>query len=129
MEHWLDLIAAGKAGYVTAFGMGGVFFALLCLYLFTLAMGTIIKIWRFRARHDEHASRPAASVASVQAAEANGEGEKIAAAVAVACVLQHRKRTAAVYTPDTGAGTHAGSSSAWRAAGRLDLMLPPTRRG
>ncbi len=129
MEHWLDLIAAGKAGYVTAFGMGGVFFALLCLYLFTLAMGTVVKIWRFRPRRDEHASRPAASAASVQAAVANDEGEKIAAAVAVAYALQRGKRTAAGYAPDTGVGTRAGSGSAWRAAGRLDLMLPPTRRG
>jgi Na+-transporting methylmalonyl-CoA/oxaloacetate decarboxylase gamma subunit len=131
MEHWIEQISAGRAGFVTAYGMGGVFFALVCLYLFTLAMGTMIKIWRFRARHDERASRPQVSAgeARERVTAADEEGGKIAAAIAVAYALQLEKSRAALCVGNVNTAAGTGTVSAWRAAGRLELMSPPTRHG
>ena len=50
MEHVLDLIANGRAGHVAAMGMGGVFMALLFLFLFISSLGKVYRFSKLRGR-------------------------------------------------------------------------------
>ena len=131
MEHVLEQIANGHPGYVTAYGMGGVFFALVCLYLFTLAMSAVIKSRRPHHRHDEHVSRTrtVANPAPAAAAKPDDEGAAIAAAIAVAYAMQTGGRRVTAPAAVFSQAVAQGRSSAWSAAGRLDLMSPHLRRG
>lgn len=131
MEHVLDKIANGHPGYVTAYGMGGVFFALVCLYLFTLAMSAITKSRRPRHRHDERVSRARtiANPAPAAVEKPDDEGAAIAAAIAVAYAMQTGGRRLVAPAGVVGRAVAQDRASAWRAAGRLDLMSPRFRRG
>ena len=50
MGHVLELIEKGQAGYVTAMGMGGVFTALLFLFLFITSLGKVYRFKKLRGR-------------------------------------------------------------------------------
>jgi Na+-transporting methylmalonyl-CoA/oxaloacetate decarboxylase gamma subunit len=112
MEHVLDLIEKGQAGYVTAMGMGGVFTALIFLFLFIMALGKLYSFKKVRGRK--------ASVPPPQSSDDPDETERVAA-VAVALALGGgSRRTGASVSPEE-------EPSQWKVAGRLSMMRPFTR--
>jgi Na+-transporting methylmalonyl-CoA/oxaloacetate decarboxylase gamma subunit len=112
MEHVLELIEKGRAGYVTAMGMGGVFAALIFLFLFILSLGKLYSFRKVRGRK--------ASVPPPPSSDNPDETEHVAA-VAVALALGSGvRRTGASVSPEE-------EPSQWRVAGRLSMMRPFTR--
>jgi sodium pump decarboxylase gamma subunit len=119
MEHILELIENGQAGYVTAMGMGGVFTALLFLFLFISSLGKVYRFKKLRSRKkNAPRPRPTQPPRKVQPS-----GEEIVAAVAVACAMAGRGRRTGVSIPPGG----EEEPSPWKTAGRLALMRPFVR--
>lgn len=116
MEHVLELIEKGRAGYVTAMGMSGVFAALIFLFLFIMALG---KVFRFKKLRGRKLSAPESN--PPPSAEAPDETEQ-AAAVAVALALGRGDRTGVSVPPGRDE-----EPSPWKVAGRLSMMRPFTR--
>jgi sodium pump decarboxylase gamma subunit len=123
MQDGLDMVAQGNAGIITLLGMGGVFIALVCLYLFTTLLGKTSKAARTRRKSAASKPPPASAGASLPAEAAPG-GDELAAAVAVAMALQAGRRR-----PALALRTAPGGGSSWKMAGRLTLMRPPGSRG
>lgn len=120
MEHVFELIENGQAGYVTAMGMGGVFMALLFLFLFIASLG---KVYRFKKLRGRNRSRPAPNPAQPPAEE-SPSGDETAAALAVALALfGGSRRTGVSIKP----GPAEEAPSPWKVAGRLSLMRPFAR--
>lgn len=120
MEHVLELIENGRAGYVAAMGMGGVFAALLFMFLFIFSLG---KAYRFGKLRNRKKSSPPAGPSQAPGQEKSSGGE-LAAALAVALAVSGRARR-------TGASLRTGPAteelSPWRTAGRLAMMRPFVR--
>jgi len=115
MEQVLELIERGRAGYVAAMGMGGVFAALVFLYTFIFALGKVSRFGKVRSRS------PAAPPPGPPPPEP--DNAQIAAAVAVALALSGPGRR-------KGVSVSAGGEeepSAWKAAGRMAMMQPFVR--
>ena len=129
MSHIWERIAAGQGGYVTVIGIGGVFLALICMYLFIAISHRTIH--QMRSRRRKHRPReispknPSAAEAPVlkeaeRAMPENKEAEtEMVAAIAVACALQEVKNP----RPRSERFVHSSPGS-WRMAGRLELMKP-----
>jgi Na+-transporting methylmalonyl-CoA/oxaloacetate decarboxylase gamma subunit len=114
MEHVLELIEKGQAGYVTAMGMGGVFTALLFLFIFIAALGKVHRFKRLRGRKPSPpASRPPP--------ETDKTGKVAALAVALALVDQSSPTSVSLPTGEEY------ESSPWKVAGRLTMMRPFVR--
>jgi len=114
MEQVLELIERGRAGYVAAMGMGGVFAALVFLYTFIFILGKAHRFGRVRSRS------PSAPPPGPTPEPDEGE---TAAVVAVALALSSPSRR-------TGVSVSAGveeEPSGWKVAGRLAMMRPFTR--
>lgn len=114
MENVLDLIEQGRAGYVTAMGMGGVFTALLFLFLF---IGLLGKFYRFKRLRGRKAADP------VSRPPPEPDNAETVAALAVALALSDQGRR-------TGVSVSAGGEdepSPWKVAGRLSMMRPFVR--
>ena len=120
MEHIFELIEKGQAGYVTAMGMGGVFMALLFLFLFIASLG---KVYRFKKLRGRSPSTPAPNPAQPPVEE-SPSGDETAAALAVALALSGGSRRTGVSIKP---GPVEEEPSAWKAAGRLSLMRPFAR--
>jgi Na+-transporting methylmalonyl-CoA/oxaloacetate decarboxylase gamma subunit len=114
MEHALDLIEKGQAGFVTAMGMGGVFTALIFLFLFIVLLG---KLYRFKKVRSRKAAEPAPRPPS------EPDNAETVAALAVALALADQGRRSGVSVPPSG----EEEPSAWKMAGRLSMMRPFTR--
>lgn len=117
MEHVLDLIEQGQAGYVTAMGMGGVFTALLFLFLFIGSLGKVYRFKKLRTR------KPGTPASNPPPAADEPVGAEQAAAVAVALALGGGSRRSGVSVPLEG----EDEPSPWKTAGRLALMRPFVR--
>jgi Na+-transporting methylmalonyl-CoA/oxaloacetate decarboxylase gamma subunit len=119
MEHVLELIGEGRAGYVTAMGMGGVFLALLALFLFIAALGKAYRFGKLRGRGKEAPARGDV----LSPAEREHPGGELAAVLAVAVALSGRGRQTGVSIPPGG----GEEPSPWKTAGRLSMMRPFVR--
>jgi Na+-transporting methylmalonyl-CoA/oxaloacetate decarboxylase gamma subunit len=120
MERVLELIENGRAGYVAAMGMGGVFTALIFRFLFIILLGKIYRFSRLRGRKKN-------APASSPPPPAGGEepaGEEIAAALAAALALAGQSRRTGVSLPS---GPASDEPSPWKTAGRLSMMRPFVR--
>jgi Na+-transporting methylmalonyl-CoA/oxaloacetate decarboxylase gamma subunit len=94
-------------------GMGGVFLALVCLYLFTSGLS-----FASTRRRSGEAKRPGAKTAEAkQDKQHDDSGDALAAAIAVAITLQSQDRSAPVQLSIPGQGTNP-----WKLAGRAGLM-------
>ena len=137
MEQILELLEKGQAGRVTAFGVGGVFVALLCVYLFISVMHRSIHFLRLRQRGKSAAleAQPAAlgmstapprtesrSEKKTMPKETNDENLQLAASIAVALALEEKKKRRRLDMP-----TVKTAVNSWAIAGRLDLMGPLKR--
>lgn len=111
MEHVLELIEKGQAGYVTAMGMGGVFTALIFLFLFIFLLG---KAHRFRKVRSRSPSAPVARP------PLEPDAEETAAAIAVALALSDKSGRMGVSVSPVA----EEEPSPWKAAGRLAMMRP-----
>lgn len=116
MEFSWELVEKGHAGVITLVGMGGVFTALIFLYIFTSLLGRIGR--RRRSVVTDPQETPQQDPPPAGRAD---DGESLAAAVAVSLALSGRSR----------APQHAGARAAggednnpWRLAGRRALMRP-----
>jgi Na+-transporting methylmalonyl-CoA/oxaloacetate decarboxylase gamma subunit len=120
MDSALDMLEKGQVGVVTLLGMGGVFMALLFLYVFTSLLGN-----RYRRRKSARAAEVSNPLSGQEKPSSppgqEFKGDELAAAVAVAIALgrKNRKRV-----PVPAPGDLARQESTWRAAGRLALMKP-----
>jgi len=111
MEHVLELIGKGQAGYVTAMGMGGVFAALIFLFLFIFLLGKAHRFGKVRSR---------SPAAPAQKPPEEPSGAETAAAIAVALALSDKSgRTGVSVTP-----VAEEEPSPWKVAGRLAMMRP-----
>ena len=115
MEHVLELIEKGRAGYVTAMGMGGVFTALIFLFLFIVSLG---KLHRFKKLRGRKAAEPASSPPPAEPDKA-----ETVAALAVALALADRGGRPGVSVPPAA----EDEPSPWKVAGRLSMMRPFSR--
>jgi hypothetical protein len=137
MEQILELLEKGQAGRVTAIGVGGVFLALLCVYVFISVMHRSIHFLRLRQRGKSAAleAQPAAlgmsaklprsesqSAEKTMPKETNDEDLELAASIAVALALEEKKKTR---RPDMAEVKITANS--WAIAGRLELMRPLKR--
>jgi len=120
MEHVLELIENGRAGYVTVMGMGGVFMALLFLFLFIASLG---KFYRFKKLRGRGRSRPTPNPSQPPVEESPSGGET-AAALAVALALSGGSRRTGVSIKP---GPLEEEPSPWKVAGRLSMMRPFAR--
>jgi Na+-transporting methylmalonyl-CoA/oxaloacetate decarboxylase gamma subunit len=120
MEHVLELIEKGRAGYVAAMGMGGVFAALIFLFLFIFSLGKIYRFSRLRGRK----KTPPAAAPPADPPGEESSGDQVAAALAVALALSGQSRRTGVSIPPGPAGDEP---SPWRTAGRLTIMQPLVR--
>jgi len=115
MEHVFELIENGRVGFVTAMGMGGVFMALLFLFLFITSLGKVYHYKKLRGRKKNISPfrpplKPEGELRS---------GEEIAAALAVALALDPGgRRTGVSIKP----GPAEEEPSPWKVAGRLSMM-------
>ena len=117
MEHILELIEKGQAGFVTAMGMGGVFTALIFLFLFITLLGKVFRFKKLRSqKHSTPDSKPPAS-----ADQPDGATQVAAVAVALAMGGGSR-RTGVSVSP-----LEEGDPSPWKIAGRLSMMRPLSR--
>ena len=112
MEHALDLIEKGQAGYVTAMGMGGVFTALIFLFLFIMLLGKLYSFRKVRSRK--------ASVPPPPSSDSPDEAEQVAAVAVALAMGSGGRRTGASVSPEE-------EPSQWRVAGRLSMMRPFVR--
>ena len=113
MEKALALIEAGQIGTVTLFGMGGVFIALILLYLFTTLLG---KSNRNTNVKNPEPTKPLQPELSAVEQEESSDTE-LAAAVAVACFLAQEKSRTHLQHPGF---RKLGES--WRMVGRLEQL-------
>lgn len=127
MEFSWELVEKGRAGVVTLIGMGGVFTALIFLYIFTSVLG---RIGRRRKRAGTagaagHESLPAGGDGAPPGPQ---DGEALAAAVAVSLALGERAHTPGRVIAPLPAESGVNP---WKLAGRRALMhsSPPGRRG
>ena len=120
MEHVLELIENGRVGYVTAMGMGGVFMALLFLFLFIAALG---KVYRFKKLRGRSPSAPRPNPVQPPVEE-SPSGDETAAALAVALALSGGSRRTGVSIKP---GPLEEEPSPWKVAGRLSMMRPVAR--
>jgi Na+-transporting methylmalonyl-CoA/oxaloacetate decarboxylase gamma subunit len=117
MEHVLELIEKGRAGYVTAMGMGGVFTALIFLFLFIASLGKVYRFRKLRGR------KPSAPDSKPPASADRPDDAKQVAAVAVALALGSGGRRTGVSVSPLG----EEEPSPWKVAGRLSMMRPFAR--
>jgi len=129
MSQIWERIAAGQGGYVTVIGIGGVFLALICMYLFIAISHRTIHQMRSRRRKHRPGGispkdpgtpeAPAPKEAERAMPETKEAEAEMVAAIAVACALQEVKNPRP--RNQRGLSTTPGS---WRMAGRLELMKP-----
>ncbi len=120
MEHVFELIENGRVGYVTAMGMGGVFMALLFLFLFITLLG---KVYRFKKLRGRSPCAPKSNPVQPPIEE-SPSGDETAAALAVALALSGGSRRTGVSIKP---GPLEEVPSPWKVAGRLSMMRPVAR--
>ena len=120
MERVFELIENGRVGYVTAMGMGGVFMALLLLFLFIASLGKVYQYKKLRGR--KKSATPSGPL--LKPAGELRSGEEIAAALAVSLALAGGGRRTGV---SKKSGPAEEESSPWKVAGRLSMMRPFAR--
>jgi len=131
LAQWLQQasqnVSHGLVTFVTIQGMGGVFLALILLFLFikTMNLSTANKInWRtFSFNNIKNPSAPKSQESlntshAPEDAEESKNHEQLAAAVAVACALHEWEQYRPIVIEPN---THV-DKSAWRLSGRLALM-------
>ena len=118
MEFSWELVEKGRAGVVTLIGMGGVFTALVFLYIFTSVLGRIGRRRRRAATAGAagHDSLPADEDGSPSVPS---DGEALAAAVAVSLALGERAHTHGRVVAPVPAESGVNP---WKLAGRRALM-------
>jgi len=135
MEQILELLEKGQAGRVTAFGVGGVFLALMCVYFFIGVMHRSVHFFRLRRRGRSVTQAAQTIELGISADSKQPEARELptentmpkedlelAASVAVALALEEKTQT-----PRLNMDLVTATANSWRIAGRLELMRPLKR--